>query len=256
MNHKLSKILHLIFDILVSILLVIAGICLMGACIYIYRSGDKPFTPESVANAFGYIAIPVYLSIAAVAWNLILEVMIPRVRKKVTPKKQYGVILARLYGQKDIAACEPQLKKAITRRKNLRRGLTALSIGVLVLCCLVFFSYAVNPLHFDKTDITGSMIRAMYIMAPCGILPLCLGIVTVFVNRKRMQSEIELLKWTPTLSDPQVVTKKRSGKYIPAVRIAILCLAVVILVGGFLLGGTGDVLTKAVNICTECVGLG
>lgn len=37
---------------------------------------------------------------------------------------------------------------------------------------------------------------------------------------------------------------------------SVLCAAVVSLVYGFIAGGTADVLAKAVNICTECVGLG
>ena len=37
--------------IALSVSLFVAGICLMGACVSIYRSGDKPFTPESVAAA-------------------------------------------------------------------------------------------------------------------------------------------------------------------------------------------------------------
>lgn len=36
----------------------------------------------------------------------------------------------------------------------------------------------------------------------------------------------------------------------------ILVAAAVILVYGFMTGGTADVLTKAINICTECIGLG
>jgi hypothetical protein len=47
-----------------------------------------------------------------------------------------------------------------------------------------------------------------------------------------------------------------SKKSIQIAKYAILCLAVGILIYGFLLGGTKDVLTKAINICTECVGLG
>ncbi|MBR2311262.1 MAG: thioredoxin [Oscillospiraceae bacterium] len=35
-----------------------------------------------------------------------------------------------------------------------------------------------------------------------------------------------------------------------------LCVAVVCILVGYFSGGTEDVLTKAVNICTECVGLG
>ncbi len=36
----------------------------------------------------------------------------------------------------------------------------------------------------------------------------------------------------------------------------LVCLAAVLILFGFFTGGTADVLTKAVNICTECVGLG
>ena len=54
---KLRKPLHIVL----SISLFVAGICLMAACVGIYRSGDKPFTPASVAAAFGPISLPVFL---------------------------------------------------------------------------------------------------------------------------------------------------------------------------------------------------
>ena len=37
---------------------------------------------------------------------------------------------------------------------------------------------------------------------------------------------------------------------------ALLCLAVTLIVLGVLNGGARDVLTKAVKICSECIGLG
>ena len=39
-------------------------------------------------------------------------------------------------------------------------------------------------------------------------------------------------------------------------RLALLSVGIFLLVYGFMTGGTADVLTKAINICTECVGLG
>ena len=54
---------------------------------------------------------------------------------------------------------------------------------------------------------------------------------------------------------PQV-PKMNHAKLIMALRWALVCLAVAVLVYGFCTGGTADVLTKAKNICTECVGLG
>lgn len=40
------------------------------------------------------------------------------------------------------------------------------------------------------------------------------------------------------------------------VRLLLLCIAVALLIFGFATGGYADVLTKAINICTECIGLG
>ena len=40
------------------------------------------------------------------------------------------------------------------------------------------------------------------------------------------------------------------------VRLALLVVGIGIFAYGFFAGGTADVMTKAVNICTECVGLG
>ncbi len=62
---------------------------------------------------------------------------------------------------------------------------------------------------------------------------------------------------------PPVKEKRRAAKAAPAPKpvsgrwkTAALALALALLLFGFFTGGTVDVLTKAVNICTECVGLG
>ena len=45
-------------------------------------------------------------------------------------------------------------------------------------------------------------------------------------------------------------------KTVNIVRFALLFIGVGILIYGYFAGGTADVLTKAINICTECIGLG
>ena len=44
--------------------------------------------------------------------------------------------------------------------------------------------------------------------------------------------------------------------YLTHVRIALYILAAVMIVHGIRNGGMQDVLIKAINICTECIGLG
>ena len=47
-----------------------------------------------------------------------------------------------------------------------------------------------------------------------------------------------------------------SNKFIYGTRLVVFCAAVALIVVGVLNGGVGDVLMKAINICTECIGLG
>jgi hypothetical protein len=71
-----------------------------------------------------------------------------------------------------------------------------------------------------------------------------------------MSKELELLKTAPKQS--RVAPKKPNSTqdWLSWLRIGLLILAAVILLGGALAGGARDVLTKAANICTECIGLG
>lgn len=52
------------------------------------------------------------------------------------------------------------------------------------------------------------------------------------------------------------IPDKVNGILLLASRIVIGCIAVVFIVVGVLNGGANDVLVKAINICTECIGLG
>lgn len=56
--------------------------------------------------------------------------------------------------------------------------------------------------------------------------------------------------------DSHLSEPPKSGHKLLYLRLALLGIGIAIFAYGFLAGGTADVMTKAVNICTECVGLG
>ena len=47
-----------------------------------------------------------------------------------------------------------------------------------------------------------------------------------------------------------------NSKIVTGIRIAVAVAALALIVAGILNGGMADVLSKAINICTECIGLG
>ena len=60
----------------------------------------------------------------------------------------------------------------------------------------------------------------------------------------------------PTGKIRRCAVPKSMGKMQNIARIAILCLGVLFIILGVMNGGSRDVLVKAINICTECIGLG
>ena len=53
-----------------------------------------------------------------------------------------------------------------------------------------------------------------------------------------------------------VVKSKPNNKIVNIARGVISSVAVVLIIVGYFDGGAADILQKAINICTECIGLG
>ena len=77
MEKKTVLLLRRIFEIILSLSIVFAGICLIAACLSIYYSGDKPYSPLSVKEAFSKIAIPVFVAIILIVISFILDFIFP-----------------------------------------------------------------------------------------------------------------------------------------------------------------------------------
>ena len=252
-----KKRIHMLYSIVLSTMLAISGICLCIACVGIYLSGKHPFSPEAVAGAFRTIAVPVYLCLALVIGGFLLERFCPGEKKK-TIAKQEAMLLMALQAKLDEAACTPEILAAITARRQQRSRIKSIGLALLILCSAVFLSYGLNPANFHQSEINTSMLRAMVLFFPCLVIPFAYGIFAAYAEKKSIRQEIELIR--QALSEgaraqtPAVAPRQRSG--LLYVRLAILCVGIAILVYGFFAGGTADVMTKAINICTECVGLG
>ena len=260
MSNKTTKHIHLIYGILLSALLLVAGVCLMVACVGIYRSGDKPFSPEAVAIAFRGIAVPVYLCLALIIGGFVLDGFLPADRKKPSFQKQHKAILDRLYEKADMRYAPPHVQSEIKTMQNRRKLFRGITLGLLVLGTVIFLAYGLNPDNFHQSEINASMVNAMWVFLPCLAVPFGYGVFSAYYSRVTLTKEAELVKQIIAGGGKSAATEpapRRDGsKVLLAVRCVILVVGVGILVYGFISGGTQDVLTKAINICTECVGLG
>ncbi len=248
---------HRIYSILLSIVIVIAGICLIAGCLNIYNSGDHPFSREIVAETFSGIAFPVLLCLGMTILSFILDTVLPSNKEKTPMIKPYPTILSRMYANKDMNQCDETVKEQVTALQKNRKLHSTIRIAVLIIASIVFLIYALNGNNFHQSDINGSMIKAMWILIPCLFVSFGYALFVTIHNEKSMEKEIELLKSVPSANAKKEETQSEtSEKKLNIFRLSFLFVAVFCLVYGFITGGTADVLTKAINICTECIGLG
>ena len=256
MKKTLTEKLLKIYGVLLAVCSLIAGICLMVACYGIYAAGgQQPYTYETVAAAFSPISIPVYLWGVMILVSIALRIIFPKAYKEPPLRNQPAMTLKRMHKRRDLNAGSDELKAAVAKQRRLRKTLTIVCIVVCGVCFLLFLTYALNANNFHQSEINQSMIQAMYVLAPCLAVSTGFGLFVSYRIQASMLAESELLKQCPKRA--QELQEKTLPEYIPLVcKTALIVLAVGLLVYGFISGGTADVLTKAKNICTECVGLG
>lgn len=73
-------------------------------------------------------------------------------------------------------------------------------------------------------------------------------------NFRLLMKELELRRSAPKRKPDAAAPEKTTGRNV--IRVIIAAAAVVLIVLGVMNGGMFDVLVKAINICTECIGLG
>jgi len=255
MNSESLSRLRKPLRILVSLSVLLAGLCLMWACLHIYHSGGpQPFSRESVAAAFRPVAIPLFLCLAVILLSLPAQFLFPKEHQGSV--RQLRMTLHRAQAEADLSSCAEELREEILLLRSNRRLYDRTGQVILVFSTILFLTYGLNGRNFQPVQIDSSIIRAMFWLLPCTAVPFAYGVFAARKNRASMEQELDLLKYAAKVSSPLPSGSHRHRRRIAFVRTGLLIIALVFLLWGLLAGGTADVLTKAVNICSECIGLG
>ena len=263
MTQETKKKLHCLYGIVVSIAAVLAGICLIAACLNIYQTGiatdaGQIYTRQIVAESFAKIAVPVYACLVLVVGGMVLDLALPVEKKKQKPEKNLPLILQKLREKTDLDACDESLRSAITKEQKRRNILMWAATFPLAFGFVKFCEYASEPAHWAANS-TPSMVHAMGIMGCWLLIPFFVAVLAMYGHRSSMKKEIELMRQAAAQAPKaveKVAPKTRGNKAANIVRIVIVAVGALLVILGACNEGTADILTKAVNICTECVGLG
>lgn len=254
-SNKIKNKIHLIYGIFLSIVIVIAAICIMVSCIDIYQTDS--YSREAVAEHFSNIAVWIYLCLATVIGGFILNLIFPFEKKKRT-ERQTAMLLNRLYKKIDWNQCDSHLSQAIKKEQKKRMIHFIIALMLFTLGAIIFLIYACNGANFHQSEINQSIIKAVILMGVCLFPSGAYALFASYYTKASLEREFTLVKQIKPLKEPQnadVIPAKN-----PYTKLIVQCVIVVIaltfLLYGLFTGGVADVITKAINICTECIGLG
>ena len=256
-NKKISKILLL----LVSIQTIIMGILFIVQILRIYFLNNKVFTSE--------ICLRYILQILPVIIIWIILIVLSYIYFKKSNSKdndkskltKMGVLKLYDYMCPKQNGDELDELYASLKKENKKRNIALIiNIVIIMICSLMGLMYLLNVKHFDSQgDLTLQAIQMTIHLIPWVIISFISSIIYLIYIEKSASVSIDVIKTIISLKGKNIVNydmpNKKNTKLL-VVRLAIIGVALCLIIHGIINGGASDVLQKAVNICTECIGLG
>ena len=269
MKVKTCKTVRLESGVLLSAMTVIVGALFIWQVLYIYLSGTAEgytgtyiFTRERVGAGLLKILPAIIIWIVMIIAAFVLWEVFPVKAERAKQDARYT--LFRLKKRMPSAVGEElqaSYKFVKGEEENLKiLWLLCAVIGVAgAIYCIV---YLANPNHFPNADVTAEMLKMVRNVIPWVIVTFaaaCGICIYEGISAKRQLEHVK--KLTAGAKPVEVVHGKiynffHSKYFLLGVRVAVGCVAVSFIIAGICNGGMRDVLIKAINICTECIGLG
>lgn len=227
-------------------------------CIDIYAVGNGPanldengvhiqsvYRAEDVGARLMTLAIP-----AAVYAALIVLTAAVQSRAAKKPEKAAMTEENRLRLMKRRVEALPE---AAAYEEKLRRNVWIATAAVLLLCAVMAGLFLLNGQNFISWDLETVMGQLMLHVAPWTAVGLLAVYIALRACDQSFARECEALKGQPT---QKAAPMKEKPFPADVLRADLYAAAIAFIVLGVMNGGLYDVLVKAINICTECIGLG
>lgn len=280
MQEKTCKTVRLCYGVALSLMTAVTGALFIWQTLDIYLSGgSRPFTREIVLERLNRIAPAFWIWVVMVAVGFIIwEVF--AVSCKRAPLKDDCYALRRLKKRVPEKVGESGLAslKAV-KRGELINLIVKLCAAALCLAGVAYgIAYLATASNFPKTDVNGEMLNMAAHLAPCvfaALLILCGVTLYLSISAKKQLPHVKQLIASAKSDEKNGVEaiyvtgntavadlygrwKALSNHkyFILGVRIAIAVFAVTFIILGIVNGNMRAILIKAINICTECIGLG
>jgi hypothetical protein len=287
MKEKTGKTVRLCYGALLGAMSIVVGALFIWQVLTIYLDGLSPdytgdyiFSRERVAESLKLISPAFWIWVAMIVVGFILWEVFP-VAKKRAPYKDDCYALARLKKRiKNQSYGELNSSLEVIKKEERIILYTKLFAGIIILAIAIFsIIYLATPANFPKVNTQKEMLVLIERVLPEILEGFLLAIVVVvyeiYSARKQLphakklvaykgKTDGEQIKYRPenkfldkvALIKAKIADFTDGKRFKLVVRVVIGCLAVAFFIAGICNGNMHGVLVKAINICTECIGLG
>lgn len=251
------KRIHLIYGIIASVLIVALGVALIVACRGIYTSGPRPYTRDAISAKLQDMAVLLWLNLGAVLGGIVLNIVLPLPRIKTKAIRDELVTMQKLAAKAGVP--NEKEKTAIEKFQRKRWLYPVLTAGIFGGLVSRPAFYLLDRSNFPAADPTAEIMAAAIVILPPIVIGLLLCFICSLLVKKCILRETEVYKYiiaSGNKATPAPAPNTDKPTLLKTVRIAVFAVALVFIVVGIFNGSANDVLTKAIKICTECIGLG
>lgn len=272
MTQKKNETFKRAYKTALAALTVVVGVLFVVQVWRVFALGNRPFTVENISKYFSQIAFFVWLWIAATIVGGVLWLAFPSEKSSIVACVSPQVTLAKL--KRRLPDTDGEGRKERSKRIAVWLACAAICI-VCAVVALVYLTgeYAAKAQEgfFSEHGEAERLLRALpWILAAFGA---CIG--ALYYQSYSYKKEITLVKTQISENAKQGIKAvpvaekaglwdKLCGKmpflkskwFMIGVRAALGVLGLILIVVGINGGGMADVLEKAINICTQCIGLG
>lgn len=268
MQENRKRLLKSIYTVCFSVLTVVVGLLFIVQAWSIFRSAERnAFTVARISQHFHQIVVPVAFWVLALIGNIVLGYVYPDEQERLKPYFETSERVNRLKRRLP--------ENSLLRRRDktdyicLAVGCAALVLAVAAsvvsLVYLLDKSYApiLNESIFVESDAMTDRLVRVLVWSASGMMLLLAAVILgdTFAKKKEEKIKREIAEnAVKGIRVPAAKAEKRTAKehtkLLWIIRGGVAVVGIVCVITGICNGGMADVLKKAIQICTQCIGLG
>lgn len=243
---------------ILSALCVLIAALLCASAVGIYREGaaqkmehplEAIYTPETVAEKLVPVAPLLFIALALTAAGLLTGA-----KGKEKPADDAEI------RRNLLASGVVRPSEAMKRERKRQTRVSFLGWAGFAACMIPILLYLLDGEHFPDGNLEPMIAALAAVLLPWTAAGIVCLTASAFLREKSLGREAEAAKEQRKAEKeagiaPAVRKEKPAERRAP-LQMAVCIAAIALIALGILNGGALDVLIKAINICTECIGLG